>query len=59
MWEESPAAFVLSVVKSATISIPLLLAVTAYVVHTLSGPEGWLGIFVPRAVIDFVRRVFS
>lgn len=59
MWEESPAAFVLSVVKSATISIPLLLAITAYVVHTLSGPEGWLGIFVPRVVIDFVRRVFS
>jgi hypothetical protein len=58
MWEESPAAFVLSVVKSATISIPLLLAITAYIVHTLS-TEGWLGIFVPRVVIDFVRRVFS
>jgi hypothetical protein len=59
MWEESPAAFVLSVVKSATISIPLLLAITAYIVHTLSGPEGWLGIFVPQVVINFVRRVFQ
>jgi hypothetical protein len=59
MWEESPAGFVLSVVKSATISIPLLLAITAYIVHTLSGPEGWLGIFVPQIVINFVHRVFA
>jgi len=58
MWDESPASFVLSVAKSATISIPLLLTVTAYVLHSLSGPEGWIGIFIPKAVINFVKNIF-
>jgi hypothetical protein len=58
MWEESPAEFVVSVAKSATVAIPLLLALTAYVLHSLAGPEGWLGIFVPKAAIDFVQGLF-
>jgi hypothetical protein len=57
IWDQSPAAFILSVVKSATVSIPLLLAVIIYVLHSLSG--GWFSIFVPKALVDFVQSVYK
>jgi hypothetical protein len=57
IWDQSPAAFILSVVKSATVSIPLLLAVVIYVLrlHT----EQWFRILVPKALVDFVQNVYK
>jgi hypothetical protein len=57
VWDQSPAAFILSVAKSATVSIPLLLAVIAYVLHLHS--EGWFRIFVPQALVDFVQNLYK
>jgi hypothetical protein len=57
IWDQSPAAFILSVAKSATVSIPLLLAVIAYVLHVHS--EGWFRIFVPQALVDFVQNLYK
>ena len=57
IWDQSPTAFILSVAKSATVSIPLLLAIIAYVLHLHS--EGWFRIFVPKALVDFVQNVFK
>jgi hypothetical protein len=57
IWDQSPATFVFSVVKSATISIPLLLAITAYVLHSYK--EGWPRIFVPKALVNFFRDVYK
>jgi hypothetical protein len=59
LWNQSPVAFVLTVVKSASVSMPLLLAVTGYLLKQLTGSGGWLGIFVPQAVVDFVRRLYT
>jgi hypothetical protein len=59
MWDHTPAAFVLTVVKSASVSITLLLAVTIYVLNTIAGPEGWLGVFVPRPMVEFIKRVYD
>lgn len=58
LWDRTPGEFVLSVLKSATLSVPLLFAVTTYVLNTLGGPEGWVGIFVPRVVVNFFRTLY-
>jgi hypothetical protein len=57
IWDQSPAAFILSVVKSATVSIPLLLAIIVYILslHT----EQWFRILVPKALVDFVQNVYK
>jgi hypothetical protein len=57
VWDQSPGAFILSVAKSATISIPLLLAVIAYVLHLHH--EGWFRIFVPRALVEFLQNIYK
>lgn len=57
IWDQSPAAFILSVAKSATVSVPLLLAIIAYVLHLHS--EGWFRIFVPKALVDFVQNLYK
>src|ERR1700733_1859334 len=59
LWDQSPLGFVLSVSKSATISIPLLLAIIGYVLTSLGGPGGWIGIFVPERVIHFIKQLYS
>jgi hypothetical protein len=55
LWSQSPASFVTSVVKSASASIPLLRPVTIYVLNTLAGPNGWVDVFIPKAVADFAE----
>jgi hypothetical protein len=57
MWKQSPTEFVLTVVKSANIAMPLLVAVSGYVLHTLSGGE-WIDVFVPREVVSLFHRFY-
>jgi hypothetical protein len=57
IWDQSPGTFIFSVAKSATISIPLLLAVIAYVLHLHN--DGWFRIFVPRTLGEFFQNVFK
>lgn len=56
IWDQSPATFIFSVVKSATVSIPLLLAIIVYVLHSRS--DGWY-IFVPKALVNFVQNMYK
>ncbi len=58
LWHQSPATFVFSVIKGATVSITLLVSVTAYVLHTLTQGE-WIHIFVPSVVVDFIKSLFK
>jgi hypothetical protein len=57
-WHQSPATFVFSVVKGATVSITLLVSVTGYVLHTLTHGE-WIHVFVPKMVVDFIKSLFE
>jgi hypothetical protein len=57
IWDQSPAAFILSVAKSATISVPLLLAIIAYVFHLHN--DGWFAMFVPKIVMDFIHNLYQ
>jgi hypothetical protein len=58
LWHQSPATFVFSVVKGATVSITLLVSITGYVLHTLTHGE-WIHIFVPSMVVDFIKSLFK
>ena len=58
MWKQSPTEFVLTVVKSANIAMPLLIAVSGYVLHTLSGGQ-WIDVFVPREVVSLLQRLYQ
>lgn len=57
LWDRTPGEFVLSVLKSATLSVPLLFAVTTYVLNTLTA-EGWVSIFVPKVIVSFFRTLY-
>jgi hypothetical protein len=59
LWDRTPGELLLSIAKSPTLSIPLLFALTAYVLNTVHGPDGWVGIFMPKVVINFFRHLFS
>jgi len=61
LWERSPGKLVLSVGKSATLSIPLLFTIVAYVIKikTLEGPETWVGVFAPKAVVHFFETLYK
>jgi hypothetical protein len=58
LWTRSPGEFVLSIIKSATLSIPFLLTVTIYVLKSIKDPEGWVNIFVPHVVVNFFEGLF-
>jgi len=59
MWDRSPGGFVLSVAKSASVSIPLALAVTAYAFKTLAGGGAWWELLFPQPLMDLIGRLYG
>lgn len=59
MWDRSPGGFVLSVAKSASVSIPLALAVTAYAFRTLAGGGAWWELLLPRPLMNLIARLYG
>lgn len=59
IWERNATQFVLAVVKSAGIAMPLVLAVGGYVATVLFNGKGWLYVFVPEFVIDALKRLYG
>ena len=60
VWERSAAAFIVSVVKSATVAMPLLFALGGYVVSLLADDKSlWVHIFVPKRISDFFKLLYS
>lgn len=57
MWERSTASFVLSIIKSAGIAIPLLAATIAYGVKALGPQIHWTELLFPEQVRAFIRGV--
>ena len=58
LWKQSPAEFVLAIVKSGSVFIPLLIAVTGYILNSVH-KGGWVEVFVPASVIHFFQRLSS
>jgi hypothetical protein len=58
LWNRSPAAFVLLIIKSASISVLLLVTVTVYVLKTITSPEGWFGVFLPKIVMETFKKIY-
>jgi ABC-type multidrug transport system fused ATPase/permease subunit len=58
IWEQSPLSFVISAIKSASVSIPLLLALTIYVLQNLIKGEAVPLIFIPRQVLEFLKGFY-
>jgi hypothetical protein len=61
MWEQSPLTFVFSVIKSASVSLPLLLAVLIVIrsVRSVQGRDGWLELVLPKAFVAIAKAVFK
>jgi hypothetical protein len=58
IWERGSTEFVVSVVKSAGIAMPMAIALGGYVLDALS--EGkWLSIFLPESVLAFIRSLYG
>jgi hypothetical protein len=57
-WDRAPGSFLFTVVKSATIAIPLLSGVIVYVIDTLSKTHQWLYIFVPEPVLRILSSIY-
>ncbi|WP_371882998.1 hypothetical protein [Caballeronia sp. S22] len=58
IWERGPTDFVLNVLKSATVAVPLFIALVAYVLPTITGGN-WVEIFLPNSFIDMIRHLYS
>ena len=58
VWSRGPGVFVFSVVKSTNIAILLLVSLIGYVVHSFTGGQ-WIDIFVPNALVEFVRGIYA
>ena len=58
IWERSSTEFVVSVVKSAGIAMPLVIALGGYVIDALSQGK-WLSIFLPDAVVKVIKGLYG
>lgn len=58
IWDRSPTEFIFGVIKSATVAMPLVFAVSGYIASMLTG-NNWFEIFLPNAVIEFVRNLYQ
>jgi hypothetical protein len=59
LWKQSPAEFVLAILKSGSISIPLLLALTAYILESLVKTNNWVEIFVPAPIVHLFQNLYQ
>jgi hypothetical protein len=59
IWEQSPLSFVISAIKSASVSIPLLLALTVYVLKNVIDQASWPSLFVPEPVLRFLQGFYQ
>lgn len=55
IWDRSTAGFLLSVLKSGGISIPLAIGLIGLVVKSLSGDVNWFDVLVPAKVREWLR----
>jgi hypothetical protein len=58
IWDRSPTEFILGVVKSATVAMPLIFAIGGYIASMLTGGS-WIEVFVPNAVVQFVKQLYQ
>lgn len=58
IWSYSPLSFIVSAVKTASISIPLLFTLTIYVIQTIMTESNWLYIVLPRAIAKFLLNLY-
>lgn len=58
IWQQSPLTFIITAVKSASVSIPLLLAITAYVFKSMLDQTAWPSLFVPDAVLEILKGLY-
>lgn len=59
VWDRTPLTFLMSVVKSANIAVPLIFGLTIYVLDTLADGTSWLGVFLPQALIDWFTNLYE
>jgi hypothetical protein len=59
IWQQNPGDFILTIFKSGSVLIPLLIALAGYVLKSIGGPDGWFHVFVPLAVTDFLKRLYG
>lgn len=58
IWERGPTEFVVSVVKSAGIAMPLVIALGGYVIDALSQGK-WLSIFLPDSIMKVIKSLYG
>lgn len=58
IWERGSTEFVVSVVKSAGVAMPLVIALSGYVIDALSRGK-WLSIFLPDAVVKVIKSLYG
>jgi hypothetical protein len=59
IWQESPLTFIITAVKSASVAIPLLLAVTAYVLKSVIDQTAWPSIFLPSGILSLLKDLYA
>lgn len=59
IWQQSPLTFIITAVKSASVAIPLLFAVTAYVLKSVLDQTAWPSIFLPKAILDLLKNFYT
>jgi len=59
MWKGNGGTFVLSILKSTSVLLVLIMSGTAYVVKTVNAKSGWWSIFIPDSVFKFFKELFS
>lgn len=57
-WESNSGSFAMSIVKSTTVFVLLVSALTLYILENLDA-ENRLTLFVPRILLESVQRIFS
>jgi len=58
IWQQSPLTFIITAVKSASVALPLLIALTGYVLKNVIDKTAWPSLFLPDSVLEALKNFY-
>ena len=59
IWDQSSTAFLLAVIKSATVAMPLVIVFAGYIIEKINDEVQVIEFFLPKPLIDLITDFYS
>jgi len=59
IWERSAAEFVVSVMKSAGVCMPLVIVLGGYIIDSLSKGDNWISVIIPSVLVNLIKSFYE